>query len=95
MAVRASAGVSFLAPRGKFDIEFRESSLSFVDKNGALAAICPVSNIAVSNAISTAYISHTESNELFDGVVPSRVSIGLEWSELSRVSNRHILAGHF
>jgi hypothetical protein len=44
------AGVSFAAPRGKFDIEFRQSSLSFVDKNGALAATCPISNISVSIA---------------------------------------------
>lgn len=41
------AGVSFLAPRGKFDVEFRQSSLSFIDKNGALVASCPVANIAV------------------------------------------------
>ena len=40
-------GVSFLAPRGKFDVEFRQSSLSFIDKNGALVASCPIANIAV------------------------------------------------
>ena len=34
-----------MAPRGKFDVEFRQSSLSFVDKNGALAAVCPIANI--------------------------------------------------
>jgi hypothetical protein len=41
------AGVSFLAPRGKFDVEFRQSSLSFIDKNGALVASCPIANIEV------------------------------------------------
>ena len=40
-------GVSFLSPRGKFDVEFRQSSLSFIDKNGALAAACPVANFAM------------------------------------------------
>lgn len=41
------AGVSFLAPRGKFDVEFRQSSLSFIDKIGTLVACCPIANIAV------------------------------------------------
>lgn len=39
--------MSFQAPRGKFDVEFRQSSLSFIDKNGAVAASCPIANIAV------------------------------------------------